>query len=67
MVFFRWQKFSRRTTIINIKDLTLYNTNKHCEDHLTRYKSPKRVEFVDEPPKTNTGKILRRKLSNQFI
>ena len=34
----------------------------HCKDKLTRYKWPKYIEFRDELPKTNVGKILRRAL-----
>lgn len=34
----------------------------HCRLHLTGYKVPKYVEFRDELPKTNVGKILRREL-----
>ena len=34
----------------------------HCRQHLTNYKVPKLVEFRDELPKTNVGKILRREL-----
>ncbi|GAB2199090.1 AMP-binding protein [Sessilibacter sp. MAH4] len=33
-----------------------------CKDRLTRYKVPKIIEFADELPKTNVGKIMRRKL-----
>jgi long-chain acyl-CoA synthetase len=33
-----------------------------CKEHLTGYKVPKHVEFRDELPKTNVGKILRRAL-----
>lgn len=33
-----------------------------CREHLTAYKVPKQVEFRDELPKTNVGKILRREL-----
>ena len=33
-----------------------------CREQLTAYKVPKRVEFIDELPKTNVGKILRRAL-----
>ena len=33
-----------------------------CRDRLTRYKMPKEIEFRDELPKTNVGKILRRAL-----
>lgn len=33
-----------------------------CKQHCTGYKVPKEVEFRDELPKSNVGKILRRKL-----
>lgn len=33
-----------------------------CRERLTGYKVPKRIEFRDELPKTNVGKILRRAL-----
>jgi long-chain acyl-CoA synthetase len=33
-----------------------------CREQLTGYKRPKAVEFCDELPKSNVGKILRRKL-----
>jgi len=34
----------------------------HCRENLTGYKIPRIVEFRDELPKTNVGKILRREL-----
>lgn len=34
----------------------------HCKEQLTGYKVPKLVEFRDELPKSNVGKILRREL-----
>jgi len=34
----------------------------YCRANLTNYKRPKLVEFRDELPKTNVGKILRRAL-----
>ncbi len=34
----------------------------HCREQLTGYKIPRRVEFRDELPKTNVGKVLRREL-----
>ena len=34
----------------------------HCRENLTGYKVPHHVEFHDELPKSNVGKILRREL-----
>jgi long-chain acyl-CoA synthetase len=34
----------------------------HCKKYLTNYKRPRIVEFRDDLPKTNVGKILRRAL-----
>ncbi|MEO8809005.1 MAG: AMP-binding protein [Rhodanobacter sp.] len=36
-----------------------------CHDRLTGYKRPRQVEFRDELPKSNVGKILRRKLRDE--
>jgi long-chain acyl-CoA synthetase len=38
----------------------------HCRMHLTGYKIPRHVEFRDELPKTNIGKILRRSLREEM-
>ncbi|MBX9611658.1 MAG: AMP-binding protein [Burkholderiales bacterium] len=35
---------------------------KYCQQNLTGYKRPKYIEFRDDLPKTNVGKILRREL-----
>lgn len=50
--------------VIVKKDLSLTEADviKHCRERLTSYKVPKVIEFVDELPKTNVGKILRREL-----
>lgn len=39
----------------------------HCKRHLTGYKIPRIVEFRDELPKTNVGKILRRELREEAV
>ena len=36
----------------------------YCRENLTGYKVPKAVEFRDDLPKTNVGKILRRMLKD---
>ena len=34
----------------------------HVKQRLTGYKAPRWIEFVDDPPKTSTGKIQRFRL-----
>ncbi len=38
-----------------------------CEGRMARYKIPREIEFKDELPKTIVGKILRRKLVDEFM
>ena len=42
--------------------LTEEGVARHCRQNLTGYKLPKYIEFRDELPKSNVGKILRREL-----
>ncbi|AEG91621.1 AMP-binding protein [Ramlibacter tataouinensis] len=42
--------------------LTEEDVAKYCRENFTGYKIPKYIEFRDELPKTNVGKILRREL-----
>lgn len=42
--------------------LTEEAVTRFCHDNLTGYKRPKYIEFRDELPKSNVGKILRRDL-----
>jgi len=46
----------------NDPSLTEEAVIRHCHAHLTGYKCPRFVEFRDELPTTNVGKILRREL-----
>lgn len=46
----------------NDPSLTEEQVTDHCRQNLTGYKMPKYVEFRDELPKSNVGKILRREL-----
>jgi long-chain acyl-CoA synthetase len=39
----------------------------HCREQLTGYKIPRYVEFRNELPKTNVGKILRRELRDEEL
>ena len=42
--------------------LTVAEIQDHCRKNLTGYKMPKFIEFIDELPKNNVGKVLRRAL-----
>lgn len=46
--------------------LTEEEVRKFCEENLTGYKKPKHIEFKDELPKSNVGKILRRILKEEI-
>ena len=48
-------------------NLTEHDIIEHCKANLTSYKVPKFVEFRNELPKTNVGKILRRELRDQEL
>ncbi len=47
------------------KSLTLKDIRTYSKNYLTGYKVPDFVEFRDELPKSNVGKILRRKLRDE--
>jgi long-chain acyl-CoA synthetase len=47
------------------KSITEQDVLNYCRKNLTGYKRPKSVEFRDDLPKTNVGKILRRALRNE--
>jgi len=36
----------------------------HCREHLATYKVPRVIAYVDDLPKTSTGKIMRRALAS---
>ena len=43
-------------------DLTEQEVRDFCKENLTGYKRPRFIEFLEELPKSNVGKILRREL-----
>jgi long-chain acyl-CoA synthetase len=49
------------------KSLTAEQLLAHCRESLTAYKLPRKIEFRDELPKTNVGKILRRALRDEAL
>jgi long-chain acyl-CoA synthetase len=48
-------------------ELSLETIKSYCRENLTAYKCPKHIEFRDELPKTNVGKILRRALRDEEV
>ncbi|MCC8401564.1 AMP-binding protein [Paraburkholderia sp. MMS20-SJTN17] len=52
----------RRTPTLTAEQVIAY-----CRKNLTGYKVPKLVEFRDELPQTNVGKILRRALRDEEL
>ncbi|MNT49513.1 Long-chain-fatty-acid--CoA ligase [compost metagenome] len=48
--------------IKNDPTLSEEDVARYCQENLTGYKRPKYIEFRDELPKSNVGKILRREL-----
>jgi len=42
--------------------LTEEELQAYCHEEMTRYKCPKYIEFVDDLPKSNVGKVLRKDL-----
>jgi long-chain acyl-CoA synthetase len=46
----------------NDSTLSEDDVSSYCRDNFTAYKRPKYIEFRDELPKSNVGKILRREL-----
>ncbi|MCU0988379.1 MAG: AMP-binding protein [Xanthomonadales bacterium] len=47
--------------------LTEEEVRAFCAEELTGYKRPKHIEFRDELPKSNVGKILRRELRDEEL
>jgi long-chain acyl-CoA synthetase len=45
-----------------IPELTEAQVIAYCKEQMTSYKRPRKIAFIDEMPKSNVGKILRRQL-----
>ena len=47
-------------------DATEAELIQHCRDHLAHFKCPTQVRFVEELPRTATGKLQKYKLRESF-
>ncbi|MBU0969556.1 MAG: acyl-CoA synthetase [Proteobacteria bacterium] len=48
------------------KTITEEEMMTHCKSHLSSFKTPKKIIFVDALPKTPTGKILKRNMREAY-
>lgn len=48
-------------------ELTEEQLKDYCRENLAGYKRPRHIEFRDDLPKTNVGKILRRSLRDEKV
>jgi len=39
---------------------------KYCRAHLSHYKCPHSIQFLDTLPKTGTGKLLKKELRDKY-
>jgi acyl-CoA synthetase (AMP-forming)/AMP-acid ligase II len=62
------EKFGQRLKAVvvtrNGAKLTEADVKKHVKSNLAGYKVPREVDFVDELPRTSTGKVLKRELKD---
>jgi fatty-acyl-CoA synthase len=60
------EKFGQRLKVFVVlepgKDVDEQTLKDHVKSNLARYKVPREVVFVDELPRTSTGKVLKREL-----
>jgi fatty-acyl-CoA synthase len=63
------EQFGQRLKAYVVKrageNLTADEVKSHVKQNLARYKVPREVEFVDELPRTSTGKVLKRELAER--
>ena len=53
--------------VVTNKETTTTQIINHCSKKIERYKIPHKIIFLDELPKTNSGKIKRNSLKSNFV
>lgn len=53
--------------VLSDQSLSSDTIRAYCKEHLTGYKVPKMVEFREDLPKSNVGKVLRKDLRNEEL
>lgn len=59
-------EYVRLFVVADQQEVSVEEIRAFCKEKLTAYKVPKTVTFVDEMPKSNIGKILRRELREKY-
>ncbi|WP_375503947.1 AMP-binding protein [uncultured Jatrophihabitans sp.] len=62
----KWGELVTGLVVTDGADVTADQLIAHCRTNLAGYKCPKRIEFVDELPRTATGKLQKFKLREPF-
>jgi fatty-acyl-CoA synthase len=62
----KWGELVTALVVTDGTPLTADDLIVHCHTALAGYKCPKRIEFLDELPRTATGKIQKFKLREPF-
>ncbi len=60
------EKYGQRLKAVIVKkgELSEDEVRYYVKNHLAGYKQPRDVVFVDELPRTSTGKVLKRELQD---
>jgi acyl-CoA synthetase (AMP-forming)/AMP-acid ligase II len=62
----KWGEMVTALVVTESSDVTAEELIVHCRSNLAGYKCPKRIDFVDELPRTATGKLQKFKLRQPF-
>ncbi len=62
----KWGELVTGLVVTDGSDVTAEALITHCREHLAGYKCPKKIEFVDELPRTATGKLQKFKLRETY-
>lgn len=59
-------EYVRLFVVADESEVSVEEIRTFCKENMTAYKVPKTVTYVDEMPKSNIGKILRRELREKY-
>ena len=62
----KWGESPLAIVVKGEQNLTENDVLEHCKGKIAGFKTPTRVEFIDEIPRNPAGKVLKRLLRDQF-